>query len=71
MEELFRNIAEQKIREAIINEDYKNLSGAGKPVKVENFYFLPAEFKFAYTVVKNSGYLNLADDEKTHPNCLN
>lgn len=65
MEDFFRNIAEQKIRQAIINRDYNNLPGTGKPVKIENLYFLPPEFKFAYTVVKNLGYLNIADDKKT------
>ena len=61
MEDIFGQIAEQKIREAIRNEEFKNLPGAGKPLYVENFYFLPPEFKFAYTVLKNSGFLNLAE----------
>lgn len=60
----FGKLVEQKIGEAIARGEAKNLPGAGKPVKIENFYFLPPEFKFVYTVLKNSGYLNLGDDEK-------
>lgn len=58
------NIAEQKIREAVAKGEAKNLPGEGKPLKIENFYFLPTEFKFAYTVLKNAGYLNLGEDKK-------
>lgn len=58
------NIAEQKIRESIVRGEAKNLPGEGKPLKIENLYFLPPEFKFAYTVLKNGGFLNLDDDEK-------
>ena len=57
-------VSERKIREAIERGELKNLPGAGKPVTIENFYFLPPEFKFAYTVLKNGGYLNLANDDK-------
>ncbi len=58
------NIAEQKIREAIIRGEAKHLPGEGKPLNIENLYFLPPEFKFAYTVLKNGGYLNLDEDKK-------
>jgi len=64
MKDSFRDIAEEKIRESIAKGESKNLPGAGKPIKIENLYFLPPEFIFAYTVLKNSGYLNLVDDEK-------
>ncbi|AFQ44095.1 DUF1992 domain-containing protein [Desulfosporosinus meridiei] len=57
-------VSERKIREAIERGELKNLPGAGKPVTIENFYFLPPEFKFAYTVLKNGGYLNEANDDK-------
>lgn len=58
------NIAEQKIREAIARGEMKNLPGEGKPLIIENLYCLSPEFKFAYTVLKNGGFLNLNDDEK-------
>lgn len=64
MKDFFEDIAEQKIKKSIARGESKNLSGAGKPVNIENFYFLPPEFIFTYTVLKNSGYLNLAEDEK-------
>lgn len=65
MLDIFGNIAEQKIREAILRGETKNLPGEGKPLKIENFYGLPPEFIFAYTVLKNGGFLNLDDDENT------
>lgn len=58
------NIAEQKIREAVVRGEAKNLSGEGKPLNIESLYFLPPEFKFAYTVLKNGGYLNLDENKK-------
>jgi len=64
MEDFFGDIAEQKIRESIAKGESQNLPGAGKPLNIENLYFLPPEFIFAYTVLKNSGYLNLTDEEK-------
>jgi len=65
MDKFIDIVSERKIREAIERGELKNLPGAGKPVTIENFYFLPPEFKFAYTVLKNGGYLNLANDDKT------
>jgi Domain of unknown function (DUF1992). len=63
--DLFRIIAEQKIQEAITKGESKDLPGVGKPVKIENIYILLPEFIFAYTVLKSSGYLNLADMENS------
>jgi len=64
MIDILGNIAEQKIREAVLRGEAKKLPGEGKPLKIENLYFLPPEFKFAYTVLKNGGFLNLDDSEK-------
>lgn len=63
-------VSERKIKEAIERGKLKNLPGEGKPVTIENLYFLPPEFKFAYTVLKNGGYLNLneADEPKVSLN---
>jgi len=58
-------VSERKIREAIERGELKNLPGEGKPVSIENLYFLPLEFKFAYTVLKNGGYLNLDEVEES------
>ncbi len=68
MLDIFGTIAEQKIREAVLRGEAKNLPGEGKPLKIENLYFLPPEFKFAYTVLKNGGFLDLDDDEKVPVN---
>lgn len=66
MEDYFKIICEQRIREAIARGDFKNLPGAGKPLKIKNLYFLPPELRAAYTVLKNSGYLDQAIDEERH-----
>lgn len=57
-------LAEHKMQEANARGELNDLPNAGKPVRIQNFYFLPPAFKFAYTVLKNSGYLNLDEEEK-------
>ena len=64
MDKFAEILSERKIREAIKRGELDHLSGEGKPVRIENLYFLPPEFKFAYTVLKNGGYLNLDEDDK-------
>ncbi len=67
MKDIFEEMAEEKIRAAIRNGEFKDLPGAGKPLYIENFYFLPPEFKFAYTVLRNAGFLNLATEKAPVP----
>ncbi|SFG93205.1 protein of unknown function [Desulfotomaculum arcticum] len=53
--EIIGKIAESKIREAIEKGELKNLSGAGKPLNIDNMLFVPQEDRLAYSVMKNSG----------------
>jgi hypothetical protein len=67
MKDIFEQMAEEKIRAAIRDGEYKDLPGTGKPLYVENFYFLPPEFRFAYTVLRNTGFLNLGTEKAPVP----
>lgn len=58
MKDIFSIFTERKIQEAIARGDFKNLPGAGKPLKIEGLYFLPRKLRAAYIVLKNSGYLD-------------
>lgn len=50
-------VAEQKIREAIEQGLFNNLPGAGSPLQLDDLSHLPPESRMAYTILKNSGYL--------------
>ncbi|HBV87379.1 MAG TPA: hypothetical protein DEF42_12175 [Desulfosporosinus sp.] len=58
MRDIFSILTERRIQEAIARGDFKNLPGAGKPLKVEGFYFLPRKLRAACNVLKNSGYFD-------------
>jgi hypothetical protein len=57
MDEAIAKIAEAKIREAMENGEFDNLPGKGKPLRVQDLSAVPEEFRAAYTVLKNSGFL--------------
>ena len=63
MKDIFGTLTERRIQEAISRGDFKNLPGAGKPLKIESLYFLPRKLRAAYIVLKNSGYLDLDTSE--------
>lgn len=54
---IFEIIAEQKIQEAIKNGVFDNLSGKGKPLKLEDLSGVSPEDRMAYTILKNAGVL--------------
>jgi len=58
MKDIFSILTERRIQEAIARGDFKNLSGAGKPLQIEGLYFLPRKLRAAYTILKNSGFLD-------------
>ncbi len=64
MKDIFSILTERRILEAIAKGDFKNLPGAGKPLKIEGLYFLPRKLRAAYIVLKNSGYLDQVAKEK-------
>lgn len=63
MNDIFTILTERRIMEAIARGDFKNLPGAGKPLKIEGLYFLPRKLRAAYIVLKNSGYLDQVSEE--------
>jgi hypothetical protein len=60
MEDLF---GKAELKQGFTKQDPENLPGTGKPVKVERFYFMPPEFRFAYTVLKNSGHFDPIEEK--------
>ena len=52
---LWGKIAEKKIREAIERGEFANLSGAGKPLRLEDDSMIPEDLRVAYKILKNAG----------------
>jgi hypothetical protein len=50
-------IAEQHIREALERGELTNLSGAGKPLDLNDDVDVPPELRAAYRILKNSGFV--------------
>lgn len=48
-------LPEQKIRKAIIEGEFDNLSGFGKPVDNSEYFGVPEEDRIAYHIMKNAG----------------
>lgn len=55
-------IAENKIREAMENGEFDNLPGQGKPIDFSDDDHIPAEYRIAYRILKNSGHDNQEAD---------
>lgn len=53
--EIFTIIAEQRIREAMERGEFNNLSGKGRPLKLEDDSSVPDELRLSYKVLKNAG----------------
>ena len=56
MSEIFRKLAEKKIREAQEKGEFDNLSGQGKPLDFTEWDRVPEELRLAYKILKNAGY---------------
>ncbi len=50
-------IAERKIREAQQQGAFQNLSGAGRPLALEDDSLVPEDLRMAYKVLKNASFL--------------
>jgi hypothetical protein len=50
----FTNIVEERIRRARRKGVFDNLSGAGKPLKLEDDRHIPEELRLAYKILKNA-----------------
>ena len=52
----FDRIVEERIREAVLDGDFDNLPGRGKPLNLEDDSHIPAELRLAYKILKNAGF---------------
>lgn len=50
-------VAERKIQEAMDEGAFDNLPGMGRPLELDDLSHLPPDMRMAYTILKNSGYL--------------
>ena len=55
-------VAERKIQEALQKGEFDRLPGAGKPLVMEDLSHLPPEARMAYTILKNSGFVETPQD---------
>ncbi|MBW2622379.1 MAG: DUF1992 domain-containing protein [Deltaproteobacteria bacterium] len=56
MSDIFRILAERKIKEAQEKGEFDNLSGKGKPLDFTEWDRVPEELRLAYKILKNAGY---------------
>lgn len=52
----FLLIAENKIREAMENGEFENLSGQGEPIDLSDDEHISPEFRIAFRIMKNLGH---------------
>ncbi|MCS7200285.1 MAG: DUF1992 domain-containing protein [Caldimicrobium sp.] len=55
--EVFKKIAEERIREAIERGDFDNLELKGKPLLLKEDPFVPEELRAVFCILKNAGFL--------------
>jgi hypothetical protein len=55
----FSRLAENRIRQAIEDGAFDNLSNAGKPLDLEDYFSTPAELRMAYSILKNANAVPL------------
>ncbi len=51
----FDSIVEQRIKEAMNEGKFNNLSGHGKPLELEDNSNIPEELRMSYKILKNAG----------------
>lgn len=54
----FEIIAENKIREAIDNGEFENLSLTGQPLDLDEVQFVPLHLRLSQKILKNAGFLH-------------
>ena len=55
--DMFFVMAEQKIREAILQGELKDLPGQGKPLQLDDLSRIPEDLRGSYIILKNGGVL--------------
>ncbi|MEW6734592.1 MAG: DUF1992 domain-containing protein [Acidobacteriota bacterium] len=53
--DIFEQIANEKIKEAIERGEFDNLPGKGKPLDLEEDANVPPDLRLAYRIMKNAG----------------
>jgi hypothetical protein len=53
--EAFYKIAERRIAEAMLNGEFDNLQGKGKPLAIDDDLFIPEDLRMVYKFLKSSG----------------
>jgi formylmethanofuran dehydrogenase subunit A len=54
---IFEKIAEQRIREAMENGEFDNLSLKGKPLNLDDYFSVPEDYRMAFHILKNANIL--------------
>ena len=52
--DIFRRIAEERIREAMERGEFENLALSGRPLKLDEDGWIPNDLRMAYKVLKNA-----------------
>ena len=55
--DLISLLAEEKIKQAEANGEFRNLPGAGKPLELEDLSGVPEDMRMSYKILKNAGYI--------------
>jgi hypothetical protein len=62
--DLFSILAEQRIKKANEDGDFKDLPGYGKPLKLDDDSSIPEELRMAHRIMKNAGFLTEDNNQK-------
>lgn len=57
--DIFRRIAEERIREAMERGEFDDLPGRGRPLHLEDDSMVPEDLRMAFRVLRNAGCLPL------------
>lgn len=55
--DLISLLAEERIKQAEANGEFRNLPGAGKPLELEDLSGVPEDMRMSYKILKNAGYI--------------
>ncbi|MEC0304180.1 DnaJ family domain-containing protein [Terribacillus saccharophilus] len=55
--DLISLLAEERIKQAEANGEFRNLPGAGKPLELEDLSGVPEDMRMSYKILKNAGYV--------------
>ncbi|MDX8046892.1 DUF1992 domain-containing protein [Gracilibacillus sp. S3-1-1] len=55
--DVFSQLAEERIKQAIKDGDFDHLQGKGKPQKKDPLQHIPDDLRMSYRIMRNSGYL--------------